>query len=75
MSFSTSEIRNIDGCRLAETCRFLEKMGLKYDGGAEVTVNLYDDDENIVGTGSLCGNILKYIAVDDSLQGEGGAAS
>lgn len=75
MSLSTSEIRNIDGCRLAETCRFLEKMGLKYEGGAEVTVNLYDDDENIVGTGSLCGNILKYIAVDDNLQGEGGAAS
>ena len=50
-------------------------MGLRYEGGAEFTVFLTDEDGEILGTGSLCGNVLKYIAVDDSLQGEGGAAA
>lgn len=50
-------------------------MGLRYEGGAEYTVFLTDDEGGILGTGSLCGNVLKYIAVDDSLQGEGGAAA
>lgn len=50
-------------------------MGLRYEGDAEYTVFLTDDDGEILGTGSLCGSVLKYIAVADSLQGEGGAAA
>lgn len=50
-------------------------MGLRYEGDAEYTVFLTDDDGDILGTGSLCGSVLKYIAVADSLQGEGGAAA
>lgn len=50
-------------------------MGLRYEGGAEYTVFLTDDGDELLGTGSLCGNVLKYIAVDESLQGEGGAAA
>ena len=50
-------------------------MGLRYEGDAEYTVFLTDDDGEILGSGSLCGSVLKYIAVADSLQGEGGAAA
>ena len=50
-------------------------MGLRYEGGADYTVFLTDEDDRLLGTGSLSGNVLKYIAVDDSLQGEGGAAA
>lgn len=69
-------IPNISGTRLESLCEFLSAAGLTYEGGAEYTVLLLDDETDaVVGTGSLCGNVLKYIAVSEALQGEGGAAS
>ena len=59
--------------RLEKTERFLERMGLRYEGGADHTVQLVSDTGEIVGNGCLCGNILKYIAIDERLQGEGAA--
>lgn len=75
MSFIISEAAGLYGPQLEKLNRFLEKMGLRYEGGAEFTVFLTDEDGDVLGTGSLCGSVLKYIAVDDSLQGEGGAAA
>lgn len=69
-------IPNISGTRLESLCEFLSAAGLTYEGGAEYTVLLLDDETDaVVGTGSLCGNVLKYIAVSEAMQGEGGAAS
>lgn len=69
-------IPNISGTRLEILCEFLSAAGLTYEGGAEYTVLLLDDETDaVVGTGSLCGNVLKYIAVSEAMQGEGGAAS
>ena len=69
-------IPNISGTRLESLCEFLSAAGLTYEGGAEYTVLLLDDETDaVVGTGSLCGNVLKYIAVSETMQGEGGAAS
>jgi [citrate (pro-3S)-lyase] ligase len=69
-------IPNISGTRLESLCEFLSAAGLTYEGGAEYTVLLLDDETDaVVGTGSLCGSVLKYIAVSEALQGEGGAAS
>ena len=59
--------------RLAKTEYFLEKMGLRYEGGADYTVQLCSEYGELLGNGCLCGNILKYIAVDERLQGEGAA--
>lgn len=75
MSYSVSESVNISGKQLDKLSAFLMENGLRYEGGAEFTVNLLDDNDDIVGTGSLCGSVLKYIAVSDSLQGEGAAAT
>lgn len=75
MSFIISEAAGLFGPQLEKLNRFLEQMGLRYEGGAEHTVFLTDEDGEVLGTGSLCGSVLKYIAVDDSLQGEGGAAA
>ena len=75
MSFNSREFINISDRRLEELSDFLERMGLHYEGGAEFTVILYDDEDEIVGTGSLCGSVLKYIAVTDELQGEGASAA
>ena len=55
MSFNSREFINISDRRLEELSDFLERMGLHYEGGAEFTVILYDDEDEIVGTGSLCG--------------------
>lgn len=69
-------IPNISGTRLECLCEFLSAAGLTYEGGAEYTVLLLDDETDaVVGTGSLCGSVLKYIAVSEAMQGEGGAAS
>ena len=75
MSFIVSEAAGLHGPQLEKTAEFLLKMGLRYEGGAEYTVFLVDEEGEILGTGSLCGSVLKYIAVDDALQGEGGAAA
>ena len=61
------------GLRLKKTVEFLNEMGLKYEGGADYTVQLESEDGDILANGCLCGNILKYIAVDPVLQGEGAA--
>ncbi len=65
----------LSGERLTKTEDFLHRMGLVYEGGANYTVQLVSEYGDILGNGCLCGNILKYIAVDSSLQGEGGATA
>ena len=63
----------LTGERLAKTSEFLARMGLTYEGGADYTVQLLSEYGDILGSGCLCGRVLKYIAVDPSLQGEGAA--
>lgn len=52
------------------TAAFLAAAGLDFDPDADFTVNL-TEDEAILATGSLSGNICKCIAVDPAHQGEG----
>lgn len=63
----------LSGARLEKTEAFLAGMGLRYEGGADYTVQLVSDCGEILANGSLCGKVLKYIAVDPRLQGEGAA--
>ena len=55
---------------------FLLKHDLYPDTDADFTVCLYEDEDEeiLIGTGSIYKNVLKYIAVDDSAQGTGAAA-
>ena len=73
MEFYLSQGVSLTGRQLIRTESFLSSMGLRYEGGADYTAQLTSDEGDILGTGSLCGNVLKYIAVDTSLQGEGAA--
>lgn len=59
---STQEIQEIRS--------FLAPFELSFDGKVDYTVALYQDD-HLVATGSLSGSVLRNIAVDESLQGEG----
>lgn len=73
MSFFVNNGVLLSAERLAKTEEFLNRMGLSYEGGADHTVQLVSEYGDILGNGCLCGRILKYIAVDPSLQGEGAA--
>ena len=70
-----SEVAGLSGPQLQKLTEFLKSSDLRYEGGAEYTVFLANDEGELLGTGSLCGSVLKYIAVDESLQGEGAAAA
>jgi [citrate (pro-3S)-lyase] ligase len=45
-------------------------MNLNYENDIEYTIALFEDDK-IIGTGSISGNVLKCIAVEVNKQGEG----
>ena len=59
----------------AKIRNFLLTQGLSYGEDSEYTVFLTDSGDRIIGTGSLAGNVLKYIAIADEFQGEGIAAA
>lgn len=74
-------IQHIINAKLTDTSgrhayirNFLLKSGLTPDTDADFTINLLNDNEDIAATGSLCGNVLKYIAVAPEEQGTGAAA-
>lgn len=67
------EIRIIQLNNLIERSKiesFLKAQGLDLERDTEYTIALYEDN-NIIGTGSIAGRVLKSIAVDPNYQGEG----
>ena len=56
---------------LAEIRRFVERFGLAFDADADFTAAVRDREGRLVGTGSAQGEVLRNIAVDESLQGSG----
>ena len=65
------ESGTLRGRRFAATCSFLRRCGLEPPESAPgFTLNLTEDGE-LIATGSLDGNVLKYIAVSAESQGEG----
>ncbi len=63
-------INRQDAGRLAEVRAFLVAFGLTFDGEMEYTVLLRQDGK-LIGTGSFSGEVLRNIAVDEAVQGEG----
>lgn len=63
----------LHGRWLDETRAFLAQHGIDMGEDADYSVLLLEG-EQIFATGSLCGNVLKYIAVEESAQGEGACA-
>ncbi len=62
-------VSGLTGSKLNIWKDFVVKCGLNWDTLPPKTVFVWDGDE-LVATGSRDGNILKYIAVDSSRQGE-----
>ena len=62
---------NLNNVRQVTAVReFLARFSLTFNERVDYTVALYKDDV-IVATGSLAGEVLRNIAIDESLQGEG----
>ena len=58
------------GAKVNIWCDFLAKAGLAAQGDAQQTVLVWEDGR-LIATGSRRGNLLMYIAVDPTRQGEG----
>lgn len=65
----------VKGEKLAQVKAFLAERKLRYETDAELTAILRDENGKIGATGSLAGNVLKYIAVSEGMEGTGAAAS
>ena len=63
-------VTSLSGVREAQWMQFLLRCGLHPEGQWDSTVLLMEDSE-IIACGSRRGNVLKYLAVDPSRQGEG----
>jgi len=73
MLWGTIEERviNLNNARQVSAVReFLSQFSLTFNEQVDYTVALYKD-ETMVATGSLSGEVLRNIAIDESLQGEG----
>lgn len=53
-----------------EAAPLLKKCGLNPVEKADYRMGIFDEDDELVATGALVGNMLQMIAVDPSLQGE-----
>lgn len=51
--------------------QLLEEEGIRRDANLDYTCGMYDDDMNIIATGSCFGNTLRCFAVSSRHQGEG----
>lgn len=51
--------------------QLLEAEGIRRDGNLDYTCGMYDDDMNLIATGSCFGNTLRCMAVSRAHQGEG----
>lgn len=74
MSWNTYTERRLnlnDKYTVEQIRNFLADFELSFDSSMDYTVGIFDDNERLVATGSRSGSILRNIAVDENLQGEG----
>ena len=70
-SYSLSKIYPSDKGAFRQIDALLQQESLTRDRNLDYTCGLYDDDMNIIATGSCFGNTLRCLAVDSAHQGEG----
>ena len=69
--YMISEVHKNDRYAFAQIDKLLEQEGIKRDANLDYSCVAYDDDYNVVATGSCFGNTLRCFAVSHSHQGEG----
>ena len=71
MAYTLSPIPHTDERSMAQVRALLEKENITLDGHLDYTCGLFDDNWDLVATGSAFGPTLRCFAVDHAHQGEG----
>lgn len=71
MAYTISQVYPGDQRALAKVDALLQLEGIERDGNLDYIAAMYDDDYNIIATGSCFLNTLRCFAVSHSHQGEG----
>lgn len=71
MAYFIQEVRATDKRTLTKVDALLRQEGIERDANLDYMAAMYDDDYQVVATGSCFGNTLRCFAVDHNHQGEG----
>lgn len=71
MSESVSQIYPFDRYAQNQMDKLLHREGIFRDGNLDYSCGIFDEDEQLIATGSCFGNTLRCLAVDSRHQGEG----
>ncbi len=66
-----SQVSPTDKSTLAQIDALLEQEGIRRDGNLDYICAMFDENYNVIGTGSCFGNTLRCFAVSSAHQGEG----
>ena len=69
--YAISKVYSSDKFALSQIDKLLAQEGIRRDANLDYTCAMYDEDYNIIGTGSCFGNTLRCFAVSSAHQGEG----
>lgn len=71
MSYSIAQVCPSDSRSMAQIDTLLAREGIQRDANLDYICAMYDDDYNIIATGSCFGSTLRCFAVSHDHQGEG----
>ena len=69
--YTLSQVSLTDKSTLAQIDALLEQEGIRRDASLDYICALFDENYNVIGTGSCFGNTLRCFAVSHAHQGEG----
>ena len=69
--YTLSQVSPTDKSTLAQIDALLEQEGIRRDGNLDYICAMFDENYNVIGTGSCFGNTLRCFAVSSAHQGEG----
>ncbi len=69
--YSISKIYSSDRHSMQQVEELLNAEGIRKDANLDYTCGIFDDDMNVIATGSCFGNTLRCMAVSSEHQGEG----
>ena len=69
--YTISQVYPTDKTVLAQIDTLLDQEGIRRDGNLDYICAMFDEEYNVIGTGSCFGNTLRCFAVSSAHQGEG----
>ena len=69
--YTISQVCPTDKTVLAQIDTLLSQEGIRRDGNLDYICAMFDEEYNVIGTGSCFGNTLRCFAVSSAHEGEG----